>query len=103
MEQVTTVLAEVIGEQQRLLRLHRVEHLDGVADVLNSEGQIVGSLPLRASLLQDCERVGENLGPVAYHVDNHEAHLLLAMRDLIEAEGGQVQLIVGLEDIFEGW
>ena len=103
MEQVTTVLTEVIGEQERLLRLHRVEHLDGVANVLNSEGQIVWSLPLRASFLQDCERVGENLGSVADHVDNHEDHLLLAMRNLIEAKGRKVQLIVGLEDIFEGW
>ena len=47
--------------------------------------------------------MGENLGSVSDHVDDHEDHLLLAMRDLIEAKGGEMQLIVGLEDIFEGW
>ena len=53
--------------------------------------------------MQDCERVGENLGPVSDHVDNHEDHLFFAMRNLIEAKSWQMQLIVGLEDIFEGW
>ena len=47
--------------------------------------------------------MGENLWPVADHVDNHEDHLFFTMRNLIEAKSWQMQLIVGLEDIFEGW
>ena len=45
--------------------------------------------------------MGENLWPVADHVDNHEDHLFFTMRNLIEAKGRKMQLIVGLEDIFE--
>ena len=47
--------------------------------------------------------MGENLWPVADHVDNHEDHLFFTMRNLIEAKGRKMQLIVGLEDILEGW
>ena len=87
MQQVTTILTEVISEQEWLFGLHRVEHLDSISDIFNSEGQIMWSLSLRASFLQDREGVGENLWPVPDHVDNHEDHLFFTMRNLIEAKG----------------
>ena len=37
------------------------------------------------------------------HVYNHEDHLLFFVRDLIETKGGQVQLVVDLEHVFERW
>ena len=86
-KQVTTILTEVIREQEWLFRLHWVEHLNRIAYILNSERQIVWSLSLWASFLQDRQRVGENLGPVPDHVDNHEDHLCFTMRNLMEAKG----------------
>ncbi len=37
------------------------------------------------------------------HVDNHVDHLFFLVRDLVEVEGWQMQLVVALEDIFKGW
>ena len=60
-------------------------------------------LALRAALLQDFQVVQENRWPVPNHVDDHEDHLFFLVRDLSEIEGRQVQLVVGLEHILEGW
>ena len=59
-------------------------------------------LTLRATLLQNFQVVKENRWSVPNHIHDHEDHLFFLVRDLSEIEGGQVQLIVGLEHVLEG-
>ena len=62
----------------------------------------MGSLSLRAPVLQYSERLLVYLGLEADHVDYHEDHLLLLVRDLVEAEGGQVEFVVSVEHVLVG-
>ena len=59
-------------------------------------------LPLRAALLQDRERLSEDLGTVPHHVDDHEKHLFFLVGNLMVVEGWQSQLTVRLEHILVG-
>ena len=45
----------------------------------------------------------EYLGLLTDHIDYHEDHLLFFVGDLIEAEGGKVQLVVDLKHVFKSW
>ena len=103
MEQIAAVLAQIVRKKQWLAGVHLTEHFDGVPDVFDPEGQIVRSLSLRAPFLQNSQRVQEYLWLLPNHVYNHEDHLLFFVRDLIETKGGQVQLVVDLEHVFERW
>lgn len=103
MEQAPTIFAEVICQEEGLPCLHLAEHFNCKADVIDFERQVVRSLALRASLLENSKVVQENLGLLPDHVYDHEDHLLLLVRDLVKVKGGQVQFVVGLEHVFKGW
>ena len=101
MEKVAAILAEIVGEKQWLTSVHLTEHFNGVADILDPERQVVRRLSLRASFLQNGQRVQEYLRLLPNHVHDHEDHLLFFVRDLIETKGGKMQLVVDLEYVFE--
>ena len=61
----------------------------------------MGGLALGATLLQNGQRMQENLRLLTDHIHYHEDHLLFLVGDLVEAEGGQVQFVVDLEDVFK--
>ena len=48
----------------------------------------MGGLALGAALLQNGQRMQENLGLLTDHIHYHEDHLLFFVGDLVEAEGG---------------
>ena len=60
-------------------------------------------LSLGASVLENLEVMNENMWLVPDHVNDHVDHLLFLMRNLVEVERRQVELVVGLKDIFKSW